>query len=75
MRAITALRKFLPSRDAVQLISARFSVKPVLLLLRSLARVFSSSARFRLVYVRLLFAANSPGRWPSVIGALVKATD
>ena len=83
MRAITEPRAFLPSRDAIQLLSARFSTKPMLPLLRSLDWVLVSSARLQtcvpllvsphLAHVRLYFRDNSPERCLPVINTLIEA--
>ena len=83
MRAITEPRAFLPSRDAIQLLSARFSTKPMLPLLRSLDWVLVPSTRLQtcvpllvsphLAHVRLYFGDNSPERCLPVIETLIDA--
>jgi len=83
MRAITEPRAFLPSGDAIQLLGARFSTKPMLPLLRSLDWVFVSSARLQicvpllvsphLAHVRLCFRDNSSEHCLPVINTLIKA--
>jgi len=83
MRAITKPRAFLPSGDAIQLLSARFSTKPMLPLLWSLDWALASSARLQtcvplpvsphLTHVRLCFRDNSPERCVPVINTLIKA--
>lgn len=83
MRAITEPRTFLPSRDAIQLLSARFSTQPMLPLLRSLDLMSVSGARLRtcvpllvsphLAHVRLYFGDNSPERCLPVINTLIRA--
>ena len=83
MRAITEPRAFLPSADAIQLLSARFSTKPMLPLLRSLDWVLVSSACLQtcvpllvsphLAHVRLCFRDNSPEHCLPVINTLIKA--
>lgn len=83
IRAITEPRAFLPSQDAIQLLSARFSTKPMLPLLRSLDWLFVPSARLQscvpllvsphLAHVRLHFGNNAPERCLPVIKTLIEA--
>ena len=83
MRAITEPRAFLPSQDAVQILSNRFSTKPMLPLLRSLTWLFVSSARLQscvpllvsphLAHIRLHFRDNSPEHCLPVIQTLIGA--
>jgi len=81
MRAITEPRAFLPSGDAIQLLSARFSTKPMLPLLWSLDWALASSARLQTCVpllvsphlARVCFRDNSPERCLPVINTLIKA--
>jgi len=83
MRAITEPRAFLPSQDAIRLLTARFSTQPMLPLLRSLRWLFVPSTRLQscvpllvsphLAHVRLHFADKSPERCIPVINTLIEA--
>lgn len=83
MRAITEPRVFLPSQDAIQLLSARFSANSMLPLLRSLEWLSVPSPRLQLcvpllisphlAHVRLHFGDNAPERCLPIIKTLIGA--
>ena len=83
MRAVTEPRDFFPSQDAIQILSTRYSTKPVLPLLRALSWLFVPSAHLQssvpllvsphLAHIRLHFRDNSPEHCLPILQTLTKA--
>ena len=84
MREITEPLAFLPTQDAIQLLSRRFSTEPMLPLLRSLTWLFVPSEHLQscvpllvsphLAHIRLHFGDNSPELCLPVMRTLIKAS-
>ena len=84
MREITEPLAFLPTKDAIRILSRRFSTAPILPLLRSLTWLFVPSERLqscvpllvspRLAHIRLHFGDNSPELCLPIIRTLIKAS-